>query len=300
MMLWPFHLHHLLPYRLFNVITKVAYGLNSVALIFCILIAWKIFSTQAENEFLQNELKVMAAKSAEMKFAVEEAKKGQADKLNREKRKNSELEESGNAKSDEIVDLERKRDELKTSTEVADQKLEDLSASIQKNKLSMTGMDAEIRTAQVNLRRLSMRIPALEQEINILKNQINTEEQRKFDLEGKLTTYEKETQILKKHYDYTIAGLKKDFYEHPWLERGERLTVSSSTLDLGTGILMLPIGKNHGIEPSMLFSVRVKGKNICQVKIKEVAFDHCVAMIVPLLGNPKELMEIKDFDLVYL
>ena len=242
----------------------------------------------------------MAAKSAEMKFAVEEAKKGLADKLNREKRKNSELEESGNAKSDEIVDLERKRDELKTSTEVADQKLEDLSASIQKNKLSMTGMDAEIRTAQENLRRLSMSIPALEQEINILKNQISTEEQRKFDLEGKLTTYEKETQILKKHYDYTIAGLKKDFYEHPWLERGERLTVSSSTLDLGTGILMLPIGKNHGIEPSMLFSVRVKGKNICQVKIKEVAFDHCVAMIVPLLGNPKELMEIKDFDLVYL
>lgn len=281
-------------------ITKVAYGLNSVALIFCILITWKIFSTQAENEFLQNELKVMAAKSAEMKFAVEEAKKGQADKLNREKRKNSELEESGNAKSDEIVDLERKRDELKTSTEVADQKLEDLSASIQKNKLSMTGMDAEIRTAQENLRRLSMSIPALEQEINILKNQISTEEQRKFDLEGKLTTYEKETQILKKHYDYTIAGLKKDFYEHPWLERGERLTVSSSTLDLGTGILMLPIGKNHGIEPSMLFSVRVKGKNICQVKIKEVAFDHCVAMIVPLLGNPKELIEIKDFDLVYL
>lgn len=281
-------------------ITKVAYGLNSVALIFCILITWKIFSTQAENEFLQNELKVMAAKSAEMKFAVEEAKKGQADKLNREKRKNSELEESGNAKSDEIVDLERKRDELKTSTEVADQKLEDLSASIQKNKLSMTGMDAEIRTAQENLRRLSMSIPALEQEINILKNQISTEEQRKFDLEGKLTTYEKETQILKKHYDYTIAGLKKDFYEHPWLERGERLTVSSSNLDLGTGILMLPIGKNHGIEPSMLFSVRVKGKNICQVKIKEVAFDHCVAMIVPLLGNPKELMEIKDFDLVYL
>ena len=101
-------------------ITKVAYGLNSVALIFCILITWKIFSTQAENEFLQNELKVMAAKSAEMKFAVEEAKKGQADKLNREKRKNSELEESGNAKSDEIVDLERKRDELKTSTEVAE------------------------------------------------------------------------------------------------------------------------------------------------------------------------------------
>jgi predicted RNase H-like nuclease (RuvC/YqgF family) len=281
-------------------ISKVAYGLNSVALILCILIAWEIFSTQAENEFLQNELKIMATKSAEMKFAVEEAKNGQADKLNREKRKNSELEESGNAKTDEIVDLERKRDELKTSTEVADQELEDLSASIQKSKLSMAGMDAEVRTAQENLRRLSMSIPVLEQEISILRNQISNEEKRKFDLDEKLTTYEKETQILKQHYDYTIVGLKKDFYEHPWLERGERLTVSSSTLDLVTGILVLPVGKNHGIEQSMLFSVRAKGKNICQVRIKEVAFDHCVAMIVPLLGSPKELMEIKDFDLVYL
>ena len=164
----------------------------------------------------------------------------------------------------------------------------------------MAGMDAEVRTAQENLRRLSMSIPVLEQEISILRNQISNEEKRKFDLEEKLTTYEKETQILKQHYDYTVAGLKKDFYEHPWLERGERLTVSSSTLDLVTGILVLPVGKNHGIEQSMLFSVREKGKNICQVRIKEVAFDHCVAMIVPLLGSPKELMEIKDFDLVYL
>jgi len=279
---------------------KVSYGLNSVALVFCVLIAWEYFSTQAENEFLQNELKIVASKTAEIKFAVEEAKKGQADKLKREKRKNSEMEEIAKAKADEISDLERKRDELKISTEVADQKLENLSAEIQKNKLSMTGMDAEIRTAQENLRRLSMSIPVLEQEINSLKTQITAEERRKFDLEETLSTYEKETQILKQHYDYTVAGLKKDFYEHPWLERGERLTVSSSSLDLGTGILMLPIGRNHGIEESMLFSVRVKGKSICQVKIKEVAFDHSVALIVPLLGNPKELMEIKDFDLVYL
>ena len=117
---------------------KVSYGLNSVALVFCLLIAWEYFSTQAENEFLQNELKIVASKTAEIKFAVEEAKKGQADKLKREKRKNSEMEEIAKAKADEISDLERKRDELKISTEVADQKLENLSAEIQKNKLSMT------------------------------------------------------------------------------------------------------------------------------------------------------------------
>ena len=80
---------------------KVSYGLNSVALVFCVLIAWEYFSTQAENEFLQNELKIVASKTAEIKFAVEEAKKGQADKLKREKRKNSEMEEIAKAKADE-------------------------------------------------------------------------------------------------------------------------------------------------------------------------------------------------------
>ena len=52
-------------------ISKVAYGLNSVALILCILIAWEIFSTQAENEFLQNEPNFTAEKEVHDKASYQ-------------------------------------------------------------------------------------------------------------------------------------------------------------------------------------------------------------------------------------
>ena len=78
------------------------------------------------------------------------------------------------------------------------------------------------------------------------------------------------------------------------------MTVAFSQVDLDSGILMLPVGKKHGLEKSMRFSVRAKGKPICQIRVKEIAFDHCIAMIIPLLGNPTQLLEVKYLDLIYL
>jgi hypothetical protein len=46
--------------------------------------------------------------------------------------------------------------------------------------------------------------------------------------------------------------------------------------------------------------VRAEGQSICQVEIKKVGFDHCVAMIIPLLGNPSKLEEFSKLDLIYL
>jgi len=279
---------------------KLSYCLNSLALVLSLFIAWTHFSQKAENEFLRGELSDMKSQIEQMELAVKEAKMGQIDKLNREKRKNSELEEASNAMADEITDLERKRDEVKINSEVAATTESELSAEIQASKLSIAGVDAEIRTAEQNVRNLTLSIPSLQQEIVNLENLITEQGQRKFQLENTLKTYEKETNILKEHYDCTVTALKKDFYEHPWLERGERVSVSSSDLDLESGILMLSVGKREGIEKKMLFSVRSKGKNICQIRIKEVAYDHCVAMIIPLMGTPKDLEEINNFDLIYL
>jgi hypothetical protein len=76
--------------------------------------------------------------------------------------------------------------------------------------------------------------------------------------------------------------------------------VSFSSLNLESGIIMLPIGKDHGLERSMRFAVRAKGESICQIRIKEVFYDHCVAMILPLLGNPTKLTEFKNLDLIHL
>jgi hypothetical protein len=61
---------------------------------------------------------------------------------------------------------------------------------------------------------------------------------------------------------------------------------------------MLPIGKNYGLEEKMRFLVRARSKSICQIRIKAVSYDHSVAMIVPLVGNPNMLMEVNNFDLI--
>ena len=66
---------------------KLKYSLNFIALLLCLISAWKYFSTQAENDFLQNELNNMQTKLAELELAVKEAKAGQIDKINREKKK---------------------------------------------------------------------------------------------------------------------------------------------------------------------------------------------------------------------
>jgi cell division protein FtsL len=279
---------------------KLPYIINSLSLLVCLVSCWKIFSIQSENQALRDELFKVNVQIKETTVAVDEAKKGQVDKLAREQRKNNELEEQEDASKSELDDLLRKRDQLKVELENSEMQSQELAAGLQKVKVELAGVDREIETSRQNARTFSLKVPALQAEIVNLENQISQEEQRKQDLDEKISSYDTETKILKKHYDLTISALQKDFYERPWLERGERVTIAYSSLDLNAGILMLPIGKDHGLEQKMRFSVRAAGVRICQVSIKEVAFDHCVAMIVPLYGNPSKLKEFKQLDLIYL
>jgi predicted nucleic acid-binding Zn-ribbon protein len=279
---------------------KLAYILNSLALLFCLIGAWKIFSIQAEIEYSHGKLAELKLKVSDLTLALDEAKKGQDDRLAREKRKNLELEDQANAFVDEVSDLTRKRDEINQVIASAQKESDELSADIQMHKVSLGSADARVEAARVENRAITLNIPTLQSKITDLENKILGEKQRKEDLEYEIATYDKETGILKDHYDKTISALQKDFYERPWLDRGERVSVEFSKLDLTSGLLMLPIGKDHGIEQKMRFAVRAEGQSICQVEIKKVGFDHCVAMIIPLLGNPSKLEEFSKLDLIYL
>ncbi|MEJ6620959.1 MAG: hypothetical protein QNL93_03325 [Opitutae bacterium] len=279
---------------------KVSYIVNSITLLLLFTSGWKISSTIAELEFSQERLTEFTSKVTGITLALEEAKKGQVDRLAREKRKNVELEDQNNAYVDEVLDLTRKRDELKQVIESNIKENEELSATIQKNKVSLAGADTQIEASRQEIRRISLIIPNLQAEITNLENQILNERKRQKDLDLEIATYDMETSILKDHYKLTISALRKDFYERPWLDRGERVSVAYSKVDLKSGLLMLPIGKNYGFEQNMRFAVRANGQSICQVEIKEVAFDHCVAMIIPLMGNPNKLKEFTKLDLIYL
>lgn len=279
---------------------KVSYFLHILVLLLCLVGCWVIFSNQSQADFLSKEISKISLEIKELTTAVEEAKKGQQDKLAREKRKNIELEEQEETFIKEIADLSRKRDEMKVILNENEKKIEIISSNIQKTKVSLAGIDKEIETSRSSLNRLVSGIPLLQSNVTSLENQIQAQVERRKELDNDILTYDNETEILKQHYDLTLSALQKDFYEHPWLERGERVTVSFSDVDLDSGILMLPVGKKHGLEKSMRFSVRAKGKPICQIRVKEIAFDHCIAMIIPLLGTPAELLEVKYLDLIIL
>lgn len=279
---------------------KVGYILNILTLVISTVAIWQIFSVQTENELLKQEISDFNTKVQDITLAVDEAKKGQSDKFAREKRKNAELEEKEKSSIGEIADLSRKQGEMNIILEENTKKVEELSSSIQKAKLSLAGIDKEIELSRSTLRSMTLLVPNLQSSLVSLQDDISQKKDRIIELEQKILSYDRETELLKKHFEFTVSALQKDFYEHPWLERGERVSVSFSSLDLETGMIMLPIGKNHGLEQSMRFAVRGNGKSICQIKINKVAFDHCIAMIIPLLGNPKELLEVTNLDLIYL
>ncbi len=279
---------------------KVNYILNSLSLLFCLVGAWKIFSIQAELEYSHGQLAELKLKLSDVTLALDEAKKGQVDRLAREKRKNLDLEDQANAFVDQVSDLTRKRDEINQVIASAGKESDELSAEIQKNKVALGSADTRVEAARAEIQALSLTIPKLKSQITASENNILNEKQRMDELDYEIASYDKETSVLKDHYDKTISALQKDFYERPWLDRGERVSVEFSILDLITGLLMLPIGKDHGIEQKMRFAVRAEGQSICQVEIKKVGFDHCVAMIIPLLGNPSKLKEYSKLDLIYL
>ena len=279
---------------------KISYLINSISLILFLISGWSIYSIQADNQNSEKQLSNFNSKIAEITIALEEAKKGQNDRLAREKRKNLESNDRNEALVDEASDLGRKRDELKQEIANNTTKNEELSSAIQKHKVSLARAAVQIDAAKDSVRSISLSIPNDQAEIADLKNQILTENQRMDEVESEIMSYETETNILKNHYELTVSALQKDFYEHPWLDPGERVSVDYSTVDLSSGLLLLPVGKNNGFEQKMRFAVRANGESICQVVIKEVAADHCVASILPLIGNPNKLKEFTKLDLIYL
>ena len=157
------HLHLLLHCRPCDLNDQNFLLSNIIALIACIIATLKIFSTRSINENLRSEILKTQISINDLKLAVEEAKKGQIDKLAREKRKNKELEDADLTSKDEINDLTRKRDELKVSLDEKSKRRDEVMASIQKVKVSLAGIDKEIETLRNSVRVLSSGIPILQE-----------------------------------------------------------------------------------------------------------------------------------------
>ena len=70
----------------------------------------------------------------------------------------------------------------------------------------------------------------------------------------------------------------------------ERATVRNATLDLASGLLVLPVGKDHGVESDRILSVQSLNREICKIKITQANLRNSVAHIIPLLDEPDKLL----------
>ena len=176
---------------------KLSHLLNIVALMVCIVCAWVIVSNQSQTDSLRKEISEVSSKTKDLKIAVEEAQKGQLDKLAREKRKNVELEDAEDVSVKEIADLTRKRDEMKVILNENEKKIEAIAANIQKTKVSLAGIDKEIEVSNNVLTSLLSGIPLLQSNVSSLEDQISAEKKKRRELEEQILTYDQETEILK-------------------------------------------------------------------------------------------------------
>jgi hypothetical protein len=147
---------------------------------------------------------------------------------------------------------------------------------------------------------LSSSLPAMENRVSGLTGSIDNEEQRELERKQALASYEVITSVYKQHFALTLSELQNYKYARPWLERGEKFSVTNIQYDFQAGFLGLPAGKDRGLEKGMTFAVRANGRNICRIKIHEVSPRNSVGMIIPLFGNPVDLRKYKSFDLIYL
>ena len=239
---------------------------------------------------LSFSLSEQTEKIRDLKVAISEARK--------KAEENSALLESGIESRKEKA--EKMEDSLSGKREQVEARRETLTSRTLRKEELATEIQEMKKFARDRLSSYVSTLPASEAKISEIQASMEIERQREIDRRNSLSTYDAKTNILKDHYFRTLASLQKYKYDRPWLEKGERLSVSYIQYDFQAGFLGLPIGMERGIEKGMVFSVRAKGRNLCRIKIRDTSVKNSVALIIPLFGNPVELRKYKSFDLIYL
>jgi hypothetical protein len=279
---------------------KFSSALIVLTLIVACVGAWKAFSEMGVRNRLSFSLSEQTEKIRDLKVAISEARK--------KAEENSALLESGiesrKEKAEKMEDsLSGKREQVEARRETLTSRTlrkEELATEIQEMKKSIAAVEKEIEFARDRLSSYVSTLPASEAKISEIQASMEIERQREIDRRNSLSTYDAKTNILKDHYFRTLSSLQKYKYDRPWLEKGERLSVSYIQYDFQAGFLGLPVGMERGIEKGMVFSVRAEGRNLCRIKIRDTSVKNSVALIIPLFGNPVELRKYKSFDLIYL
>ena len=279
---------------------KISLFLSILTLLLCCLGVWKLNSVITNHNQMQVAISVSEKNQKNLEFEIEEFSKEHAVRFSRERRKNQDMEEK-------ILNFSTEKTKLETTLYSKNSVINNLKASKEEKEKKILEMKVEIRANAGELASLKQKaldvdqeIPQIEKQIQENEMQCENEKSRSIQVEESLSNYAEITKVLKEHQERTLDSLYSEKYERPWIEEGEMIQLKKFSLDLDKGLLGLPVGQEIGIEPGAFFSIAHLGELICKIRIKEAEQNRSIALIMPLFGNPRKLLELQSFDLKHL
>ena len=279
---------------------KISLFLSILTLLLCSLGVWKLNSVITNHNEMQVALSLSEKNLKNLEVEIEEFSKEHAARFSRERRKNQDMEE-------QILNFSTEKTKLEITFSSKNSVINDLKASKEEKEKKILEMKVEIRANAGELASLKQKaldvdqeIPQIEKQIQENEMQSENEKSRSIQVEESLSNYAEITKVLKEHQERTLDSLYSEKYERPWIEEGEMIQLKKFSLDLDKGLLGLPVGQEIGLEPGAFFSIAHLGELICKIRIKEAEQNRSVALIMPLFGNPRKLLELESFDLKHL
>ena len=278
--------------------SKVSIFLQAFAVIASL--AGIILTFSAVSEYDQ-DLNIIALQKLKIKEAeknlAELGDKYASDQM-RQKNRNLDL-------SEEIAEFKRAADEIdlklaRTKEEIEEienslnDTITDKDATYQKQSESATA----VKGLQSKIENLRSELPRIRQQVEAKRFEIGDFENRISELAQKLTVYSEITSAVREHCLATIRSLRAYLRVRPWLEPGEELSLTLKSVDLSSGYVALSEGGNVGLREDMVFSVKFENREISKIRVKKVFRNYSLAELIPLIGNPLELLTLEKVDLV--
>lgn len=279
---------------------KISIVLNSLAVGISLLGIVLIQIIVSENENTAREINHIQKSILETGSKIKEQALEISSKLMRQKTRNEDLSEEisefRKSSQQSIEKLEETKAQIKKLEDAISNMEEEIASSGEREKESEAKLQDKLQAIQT----LRSEIPQISQKIEDKKFETRDFENRSNDISDRLSVYSEITKILRQHYLDTVSDMRTYARERPWIEKGESLSILLGKVDLDSGYIALPEGGAVGLREDMYFSIFHLQEEISKIRIKKVFRTHALAEVIPLVGNPHKLLEIREVDLVAL
>ncbi len=281
--------------------------IRKISFVFCFFSlcasSYAFFILIQKKSEIETQIEMMESLKKEIASTEQETKEmnlEHSNRYSRERAKNQDLESRKLEVDRDLQVATLNLENAKTEVQGLQEDNDVLSKKIEEAKLNLLSLQKELKNTIDKRSEYTISIPLLrQQKVDILSEIDRTSEESKV-LQEQLKTYSSISESLKSHYDSIMKALVEDRNARNWLERGEFIKINSMTIDLKNGLLGLPVGKEQGVLEDKLFAIYDKDREICKLRITYSEINKSIATIVPLIGDPSQLLNLNEFSLYHL